>query len=80
MGQDIVGTLQVESLNRDPLHELAGKGARDMIAQALEEEVWEYLETYADCRNASGHRLVVRNGYKKERLILTGIFVNWWVR
>ena len=39
----IAGTLKLESVSRDPLHELARKGARDMIAQALEEEVREYL-------------------------------------
>ena len=73
MEQDIAGTLKVESVSRDPLHELARKGAREMIAQALEEEVRTYLETYADCRDAAGHRLVVRNGHKPERQILTGI-------
>jgi transposase-like protein len=73
MGQDIAGTLKVESATRDPLHELARQGARDMIAQALEAEVQGYLASYADCRDAAGHRLVVRNGYKQERQILTGI-------
>jgi putative transposase len=73
MGQDIAGTLKLESNTRDPLHELARKGARDMIAQALEAEVAEYLERYADWKAPDGHRLVVRNGYKKERQILTGI-------
>ena len=73
MGQDIAGTLKVESATRDPLHELARQGARDMIAQALEAEVQEYLANFAECRDAAGHRLGVRNGYKKERQILTGI-------
>lgn len=73
MEQDITGTLKVESHTRDPLHELARKGAREMIAQALEAEVSEYLERYADCRDSEGHRLVVRNGYKNQRQIWTGI-------
>lgn len=73
MRQDIAGTLKVESAGRDPLHELARKGAREMIAQALEEELREYLEMHAECRDAQGHRLVVRNGYKPPRQILTGI-------
>ena len=73
MEQDIAGTLKLESPTQDPLHELARKGAREMIAQALEVEVQEYLERYAECRDGDGHRLVVRNGYKAERTVLTGI-------
>jgi putative transposase len=73
MSQDTGGTLRIESVSRDPLHELARKGAREMIAQALEAEVEEYLEAHAGCRDDNGHRLVVRNGHKAERKILTGI-------
>ena len=69
----IVGTIQMESTSRDPLHELARKGARDMIAQALEEEVREYLDRYANVRDDAGHRMVVRNGHKPERHIITGV-------
>src|ERR1700739_1491677 len=69
----IAGTIKVKSVSRDPLHELARKGARDMIAQALEEEVGEYLERYASVRDEAGHRMVVHNGQKPGRQIITGI-------
>ena len=69
----IAGTLRIGSASRDPLHELARKGAREMIAQALEEEVRDYLERYAGVRDAAGHRMVVRNGHKPERHIITGV-------
>jgi transposase-like protein len=44
-----------------------------MLAQAIEAEVAEYIARHADLRAADGHRLVVRNGYKDEREIQTGI-------
>lgn len=70
---EMAGTLRMESTGRDPLHELARKGAKQMIAQALEEEVREYLDRHADVRDDAGHRLVVRNGHKPAREILTGV-------
>ncbi|MEO6923011.1 MAG: IS256 family transposase [Bryocella sp.] len=72
-GDDDTGTLRIESSSRDPLHELARKGARDMIAHALEEEVREYLEGHSNQRDADDHRMVVRNGHKPPRTILTGV-------
>ena len=72
-GDDDAGTLRIESSSRDPLHELARKGARDMIAHALEEEVREYLEGHSNQRDADDHRMVVRNGHKPPRTILTGV-------
>lgn len=69
----IAGTIRMESASLDPLHELARKGARDMIAQALEEEVREYLDRHAESRDEQGHRLVVRNGHKPPRQVILGI-------
>lgn len=67
------GVLQLPSAGRDMLHELARKGARQMIAQALEAEVSEYLQACVDQRDADGYRLVVGNGHKPPRMILTGV-------
>lgn len=49
------------------LDELAREGARRMIASALEVEVSEYVERFADERGEDGKRLVVRNGRARER-------------
>jgi putative transposase len=49
------------------LDELAREGARRMIATALEAEVAEYVERFADERDEGGKRLVVRNGRARER-------------
>jgi putative transposase len=67
------GTLKIGCASRDALHELIRKGAQEMIAQALQEEVGEYLERHAQERDDAGHRLVVRNGYKEPRQIVTGV-------
>src|SRR5579859_7111242 len=54
------------------LDELVREGARRMLAAALEAEVDAYVEAYADERDESGRRLVVRNGHAEPRLIATG--------
>lgn len=57
----------------DPLTELLRAGARQLIADAVEVELQNLLEHYADLRNENGHMQVVRNGYLPEREILTGL-------
>ena len=57
----------------DPLTELLRTGARQLIANAVEAELQNLLEQYADLRNEKGHMQVVRNGYLPEREILTGL-------
>src|SRR3954467_6222729 len=54
------------------LDELAREGARRMIATALEAEVANYVERFAEERDANGKRLVVRNGQARERKITIG--------
>jgi len=51
---------------------LAREGARRMIATALEAEVGEYVERFADERGEDGGRLVVRNGRARERRVTVG--------
>jgi putative transposase len=54
------------------LDELAREGARRMIATALEAEVGDYVERFADERGEDGKRLVVRNGRARERGVTVG--------
>ncbi|MEA2234770.1 MAG: hypothetical protein QOD83_4586 [Solirubrobacteraceae bacterium] len=54
------------------LDDLAREGARRMIATALEAEVADYVERFAEDRDANGKRLVVRNGRARERKITIG--------
>ena len=56
---------------RSLLDEIVRDGARQMLAAALQAEVAAYIEQFADHLDANGHRLVVRNGYRTERDVLT---------
>jgi putative transposase len=55
-----------------PLDELIRYGAQQMLQTAIEAEVDEFLAQHTERRDARGNRLVVRNGYKPAREILTG--------
>lgn len=57
----------------DPLTELLRNGARQLISDAVEAELQELLNQYAELKNEQGHLQVVRNGYLPERSIQTGI-------
>lgn len=55
------------------LEQIAREGARTMLQAALEAEIEQFVTDHARLRDEDGHRLVVRNGYKPERSILTGL-------
>jgi transposase-like protein len=54
------------------LDELCRLAAREMLALALDAERRAYLAAHADALDATGRRLVVGNGYARERPITTG--------
>ncbi len=55
------------------LEELARKGARQLLAQAMEAEVAEFVEKHHTMTDEEGRRLVVRNGHLPQRELVTGI-------
>jgi transposase-like protein len=55
------------------LEQIARRGARRALQQAIEDEVAEYIEAHRDRLDEAGHRLVVRNGHKPTRTILSGV-------
>ena len=57
----------------DVLTGLIRRGARRLLAAALDSEVDSYLAAFADVRDEHGRRAVVRNGHLPEREIQTGI-------
>lgn len=57
---------------KDPLSELLRRGARDLIAQAIEAELNELLEQFKDVKQ-DGNQAVVRNGYLPQRCVQTGV-------
>ena len=58
---------------QDLLTEVLRKGARDLLAQAVEQEVHEWLTERVNVTDERGRQRVVRNGHLPERTILTGI-------
>lgn len=57
----------------DALTALVRQGARQIIAQAVEAELAEFLGQYQDLKDDQGRQAVVRNGYLPERTITTGV-------
>ena len=55
------------------LEDVIRDGARQLLQAALEAEVADHIERFSMKRDTNGHRLVVRNGWKPERAIQTGI-------
>ena len=61
------------AFGKDLLTEVLRKGARELLAQAVEQEVQEWLGERSELRDEQGRKQVVRNGHLPERTILTGI-------
>ena len=55
------------------LEEIARAGARRVLQQAIEDEVADYINAHRDQLDEDGRRLVVRNGHKQPRTILSGV-------
>jgi putative transposase len=58
---------------QDVLTDILRQGAQQLLAQAIEAEVGDWIEHRQECRDAAGHRQVVRNGHLPERTITTGV-------
>jgi hypothetical protein len=58
---------------KDILGGLLRQGAQQLLAQAIEAEVTEWIEKHAHLRDEGGHRHVVRNGSLPARTITTGV-------
>lgn len=57
----------------DPITDILRSGARQLLAQALEIEISNFLSQYADLGDDQGRKRITRNGYLPEREIQTGI-------
>jgi putative transposase len=58
---------------QDVLTDLLRQGAQQLLAQAIEAEIADWIDRHQDCRDAAGRRQVVRNGHLPERTLTTGI-------
>jgi transposase-like protein len=57
----------------DPLTEVLRSGARELLQQAVEAEVAEFIVRHRELKDERARQRVVRNGYQPEREIQTGI-------
>ena len=73
MENDTTNAQPMSISSRDVLTDILRQGAQKMLAEAIENEVAEYLDRHACLRDEHGHRLVVRNGHLPARMIQTGI-------
>ena len=74
MTKDTVAAFRApDGFSSDPLTDLLRRGARDLIAQAVEAELSAFLSINADQTDASGRRRLVRHGHLPERDVQTGI-------
>jgi len=73
MEQCTINNESVSMSSRDVLTEILRLGAQKLLAEAVENEVAEYISTHSHHRDDLGRRLVVRNGRLPERTIQTGI-------
>ena len=64
---------QPDETGTDVLTALLRNGARQLIAQAVEAELQQLLQTHEDKLLPDGRKAVVRNGHLPERSIQTGI-------
>lgn len=55
------------------VEDIAREGARRALQKAIEDEVDDYIQFNRDQLDEQGHRLVVRNGVKHPRTVLTGV-------
>ncbi|MDE3043054.1 MAG: IS256 family transposase, partial [Nitrospirota bacterium] len=58
---------------QDALTDVLRHGAHQLLTQAIETEVTEFLTRYRDARDEAGRRRIVRNGYLPPRTIQTGL-------
>jgi putative transposase len=59
--------------SQDVLTDVLRRGARQLLAQAIEAEAADWIDQHRHCLDSAGHRQVVRNGSLPERTITTGI-------
>ena len=56
---------------KDVMTEILREGAQRMLAQAIREEVEEWIAQRAQLRDGQGRQQVVRNGYLPKRTLTT---------
>ena len=72
-------TRKIEYVKEEPelawsvLEQIARSGAQKVLQIALENEVEEYIQRHSNLKDSQGKRAVVKNGYMRQRNIVTGM-------
>jgi putative transposase len=59
--------------SQESLQEVLRRGAQQLLAQAIESEVAEWIDQRQQVKDEQGRRQVVRNGYLPKRKLVTGV-------
>lgn len=59
--------------SRDVLTNILRDGAQRLLAQAVEAEVAQWIDSHQHVQDVQGHRQVVRNGHLPKRTLMTGV-------
>lgn len=70
---DLTLRLASEPVAVATIESIARQAARRALQKAIEDEVSDYIDGHRQSLDDQGHRLVVRNGHKPPRTILTGV-------
>ena len=68
--------IQEKNDHNRSLDEILRQGARQLLQLAIEAEVDSFIEKFKAAVDDDGRRLAVRNGYHKERDILSARFAS----
>ena len=80
MKEDSVVELKMKGpIIDDAITDILRKGARQLLAQALEAEIELFIDQFAEMRDEQGRQRIVRNGYHRQRDHLHGLIsVRGW--
>jgi transposase-like protein len=70
---NVIDLKKPESFVDDPITEILRRGARKLLAEALEAEIDLLINQYRHLNDEQGRRRIVRNGYHNERQIQSGV-------
>ena len=72
MQEGIASTFRLPG-SQDSLGEILRRGAQQLLAQAIEAEVAEWINEHQQVKDEQGRRQVVRNGYLPQRKLVTPV-------
>ena len=70
---NVIDLKKPECFVDDPITEILRRGARKLLAEALEAEIDLLVNQYRHLNDEQGRRRIVRNGYHNERQIQSGV-------